>query len=152
MHGSLNWYSRHNSKDVKATTLFNPKKKLYLTKRKEIHPEMEYVGGSRVQYTFPIIIPPVPHKSAVFPSAISHLWAEAEDRLNYATDVVIFGYACPEADHESANLIQRTLKSKKLDAFSIIDPSPEVFTRFLKLTEQERVFYCSSVDSYLRSD
>ena len=152
LHGSLNWYSVHRSGNVKAKILFKRDKKLYITGRKEIDPEMKYKGNNRMEHTLPVIVPPVPHKSAIFPSAISDLWVVAEERLNQATDVVIFGYSCPEADHESSNLIQRTLGSRKLETFSIIDPSPEVFARFLELTKQERVFYYSSADAYIDSN
>ena len=152
LHGSLNWYSLHKSPKVSVGTLFKQDKKLLITTRKEIDPEMQYAGGKRHQYTFPIIVPPVSHKSAIFHSTISRLWPGASEKLENATDIVIFGYSCPEADHESSNLIQRTLGSRKLETFSIIDPSPEVFTRFWELTRQERVFYYSSVNSFLRAD
>ena len=152
LHGSLNWYSAHGSKNVDIDELFDPDKRLQFTRRRTIHPEMRYGSGERRQYTFPIIVPPVSHKSAIFHSTISRSWPGAEERLQNANDVVIFGYSCPETDHESSNLIQRTLGSRKLETFSIIDPSPEVFTRFWELTRQERVFYYSSVDSFLRAD
>ena len=152
LHGSLNWYSLHKSPKVSVSTLFKQDKKLLITKRKEIDPEMQYAGGKRRQYTFPIIVPPVSQKSAIFHSTISRLWPGAEKRLKNATDVVIFGYSCPEADHESSNLIQRTLKSKILDTFSIIDPAPKVVSRFVKLTEQERVYYYTSADAYINSN
>ncbi len=152
LHGSLNWYSAHDSKNVEVDELFNPDKELRITRRKAIHPEMRYGVGENSRYTFPIIVPPVSHKSAIFHSTISRLWPGASEKLENATDIVIFGYSCPEADHESSNLIQRTLGSRKLETFSIIDPSPEVFTRFLKLTNQERVFYYSNVNSFLRNN
>ena len=152
LHGSLNWYFAHDSKDVEIDELFDPNRDLIVTRRKTIHPEMRNESGENSLYTFPIIVPPVPHKSAIFHPAIRPLWLGASDRLKSATDVVIFGYSCPEADHESSNLIQRTLGSRKLETFSIIDPSPEVFTRFWELTKQERVFYYSSVNSFLRAD
>ena len=152
LHGSLNWYSAHGSKNVDIDELLDPNKRLQFTRRRTIHPEMRYGSGEKSQYTFPIIVPPVSQKSAIFHSTISRLWPGAEDKLKNATDVVIFGYSCPEADHESSNLIQRTLGSRILETFSIIDPSPEVFTRFWELTRQERIFYYFSADAYLRSN
>ncbi len=152
LHGSLNWYSVHKSPNVGANTLFKRDKKLRYTSRKTIHSEMKYMGGKRRQYTFPIIVPPVPHKSAIFNIGIPPLWAEASKRLKNATDVVVFGYSCPEMDYESSNLIQKTLGSKKLETFSIIDISPEVIPRFWELTRKERIFYYSSADAYINSN
>ena len=155
LHGSLNWYSVHRSLNVRVNRLFRRNKKVRITTRKAIDPDlMKYAGGKKRQDIFPVIIPPIVNKSAFFPSQISSLWSKASDRLIDATDVVIFGYSCPETDHESSNLIQRTFgkRQKRLNAFSIIDPNPGVFIRFRELTRQERVFYYSSVDSFLRAD
>ena len=151
LHGSLNWYSLHTSNRPQKGPLFNPDRKLHITTRKEIDSEMKYAGKHKKQHTFPVIIPPLSHKSEIFHPTIADLWTEASEKLENATDAVIFGYSCPEVDHASENLLRRTLHSRKLETFSIVDISSEVVARFADLTKQKRIYYYSSIDSYLNS-
>ncbi len=133
LHGSLNWYSLHKSNQIPKKALFNPDRKLHITTRKEIDSEMKY-AGRKSQDTFPVIVPPISHKSAIFHPSIADLWPEASEKLENATDAVIFGYSCPEVDHASENLLRRTLHSRELETFSIVDISSEVVARFADLT------------------
>ena len=57
LHGSLNWYSLHTSKNPKRTALFKPKRNMYLYNNKSLHPTVIHQGAKRKFHSFPIIIP-----------------------------------------------------------------------------------------------
>lgn len=151
LHGSLNWYSTHTSPDVSRRTIFNPKRPINLTRRQAINPSMTRKGGRRYQYTLPIIVPPVTHKSAILPERVRKLWTLGENALKEANEILIFGYSCPALDFESSNLIQRTLKgNEKIKRISIIDPDPNVLKRYVELIQPKQICYYPDADNFFR--
>ena len=68
LHGSLNWYSTHTSSTPSRTAMFRPERRLSVTRRKTIAPDMALAGKARKVYTLPVIVPPVTHKSSVLHS------------------------------------------------------------------------------------
>ena len=64
LHGSLNWFSKHTSKDPQPSALLNPNRELNVTYRQEPITDIRY-KGARTQYTYPIIVPPVINKAAI---------------------------------------------------------------------------------------
>lgn len=110
MHGSLNWFSNHNSKKLSLKMLLDPNREIYITTRKSIAPDMTF-NVKRKRFTFPIIVPPVVHKAGVLHNRLHQVWDQAELALASANQMVIFGYSCPVSDIESANLIERAVRS-----------------------------------------
>ena len=152
LHGSLNWFSNHKSPDIPLSSMFNPKRKLYITPRKTIA-ELTYTSAKRSWYTFPIIVPPVAHKSAIFHDVLQPIWEIAEDKLRTATTILIFGYSCPVFDQESTNLIQRSVRENiargNLKDLTIIDPNPDIIRRYMEITDSEKIYYYRLADIFL---
>lgn len=149
MHGSLNWYSRHKSKNVPLSSIMDPDRSIYLTSRKRIYLDMRYVG-KRKQYIFPIMVPPVVHKAGVLHNDLKMIWKYAEETLTSANNIIIFGYSCPQADTESANLIRRTIKlNSELERVSIIDPNPAVMERYIDLMKICSIRYYTEAEAYI---
>jgi hypothetical protein len=152
LHGSLNWFSKHNTREVAKNVILDTNRKILITRRIRITPDMIF-RAKRKQYTFPVIVPPVAHKAGIMHQSILPIWETAEISIKNTQNIIVFGYSCPLADSESANLIMRSVKAnKKLRSFSVIDPSPNVVQRYAELTGPGRITYCSSMDSYLRCD
>jgi hypothetical protein len=149
LHGSLNWYSTHTSSEPSPSAMFNPARRLSVTRRRTISPDMTLKGRRKV-YTLPVVVPPVNHKSAVLPRALGPVWALAEQRLAQADDVVVFGYSCPALDFESANLLTRAHRARADDAtLSIIDPNGAVATRYIDLLSPKRLSYYATAHDFL---
>jgi hypothetical protein len=149
LHGSLNWYSTHNSAEPSPAAMFNPSRRLSVTRRRTISPDMT-LAGKRKRYTLPVVVPPVSHKSAVLPRALGPVWRLAEERLAAADDVIIFGYSCPPLDFESANLLTRGHRGRKEDAtLEVIDPNGAVATRYIDLLSPRRLSYYATAHDFL---
>jgi hypothetical protein len=150
LHGSLNWYSTHNSRSPSTTAMFNPSRHLSVTRRRVIYTDMTASGPSRSRYTLPLVIPPVTHKSAVLHDDIKPIWTEAEARLALAEHVVIFGYSCPALDFESSNMLRRSqLSSAHTRTISLIDPDPGTATRYVDLLHPTKLSYYPSATDFL---
>lgn len=113
LHGSLNWYSTHRSANFRPGALFNPNRPIRITTRKNINPNLSLVGRKK-QYTFPIVVPPVTNKSSILHNKIRPIWNNAERYLKESDMLIIFGYSCPPTDFESLNLLQRSIRGRKL--------------------------------------
>jgi len=155
LHGSLNWYSLRNTKNPSRKSLFDPSRSIGITTRKSIETSMmvRVQPGVKKRFTFPIVVPPVVHKSGILPEDLRPVWALAEERLRSADRVVIFGYSCPANDWESANLVSRSLtKNHPLTEMAVIDPDPGVVLRYVRLANLSRVSYYSSAEAYLTAE
>lgn len=148
LHGSLNWYSIHNSATPSPTAMFNPRRALSLTRRQVITPNMPLSRATRSAYTLPVIVPPVSHKSAVLHDALKDVWWDSEAALREADDVVIFGYSCPDLDFESSNLLLRAQKGNDA-AISVIDPDGGIARRYIDLLNPRRLYYYPSARDFL---
>jgi hypothetical protein len=151
LHGSLNWYSTHNSPKPTRRAMLNQKRKLSVTQRRTIAPDMK-LTSKKTKYTLPVVVPPVTHKSSVLPALLSPVWELAEKRLIEADEVLVFGYSCPALDFESANLLRRSRSSERAHSptFTVIDPSADVATRYISLLGLTQLNYYSDGDRYLR--
>ena len=151
LHGSLNWYSCHTSARPSVQALLRPTRKLRITLRTKVSSELSYVGGHRKMYGFPIVLPPVVHKAGILHESLKPVWRDAEMALRNARRVIVFGYSCPGPDVESANLISRTIRGRTdLSSFSVVDPSPVTFQRYVDLTGLDRLSFFRSARAYLR--
>lgn len=130
--------------------MFNPSRRLSITRRRDIYMDMTVSGPSRRQHTLPLVIPPVTHKSAVLHHAIRPVWEEAERRLERADHIVIFGYSCPALDFESSNMLRRSqLASPHTRTISLIDPDASTATRYIDLLQPTKLSYYPSADDFL---
>jgi len=150
LHGSLNWYSSHNTTKVSPEAMFEPSRPIRVTCRQTIDPQMRH-RRARSLRTLPVIVPPVTHKSGILHNAIKPLWNMAEKALKTANEVVIFGYSCPAMDFESSNLIQRSLRSGSYEVLWVIDLDPNVLTRYIELIKPEEITYYPSAQAWLKS-
>ena len=152
LHGSLNWYSKHIARDPTPSTLLNPNRELVITRRSEISTDMTYSSEKRTMHTFPIVVPPVTHKARILHKDLASVWSEAQEALKKSTDFVVFGYSCPQQDFESANLLSRNIRTnERIRDFSVIDPSPVTFQRYVDLTGLDRLFFYRSANAFLRA-
>lgn len=150
LHGSLNWYSTHNSRTPSPQAMFNTKRKLSITRRRDMYVDMMLTGPSRSRYTLPVVIPPVTHKTAVLHSDVRKIWTLAERRLLDAQHLVIFGYSCPALDFEATNMLRRAqLASPHTRTISIIDPDPATASRYVSLLSPSKLAYYPSADAFL---
>ena len=149
LHGSLNWYSTHNSRNPSVDALLRTSRAIRITRRREPNIGMT-LNGTRKTYAFPVVIPPVLNKSAILPTGFGQVWTSAENHLEKSEKVIVFGYSCPPFDFEAANLIARTLRaSSSLQSISVIDPNPDTVTRYANLCRARRIMYFDSSESYL---
>lgn len=150
LHGSLNWYSLHLSRNVSRTALFNPKRKLHVTKRLTIPPDMTF-SAKRTEYTFPVIVPPIPHKAGILHSSLYGIWGRAEECLRQAEEVIVFGYSSPVFDTEASNLLSRTLRKAAVKSFSLITPDAHLVGRYADITGLSEIHYFRNVASFLKA-
>ncbi|UCE67228.1 MAG: hypothetical protein JSU85_04230 [Candidatus Zixiibacteriota bacterium] len=152
LHGSLNWYSIHNSPTPSTKAMFKTNRRLSITRLQKIDPEMKLSGKHRQSSTLRVIVPPVTHKSGILHEKMGNLWSNAEDILKEAEELVIFGYSCPAQDFESSNLIRRSLiANRNYKLLSIIDIDAKVITRYADLIRPKGLAYYSSADAFLSS-
>lgn len=153
LHGSLNWYRTHRSANPERRALFRADRRFEITPRSTIPSQFMRRRKTKRVSTFPVVVPPVNHKSAILPDMLRPVWREAEDRLASATHVTVFGYSCPPADFESANMISRSFGRNSLcEELAIIDPDPATVPRFAMLTRMERITYFRTASSFLWQD
>ena len=149
LHGSLNWYSTHNSRTPTRRLMPDQKRKLSVTRRRLIDPDMRLKTETRTVYTFPVVVPPVTDKSCVLPDALGPVW-ELARRLVEADQVIVFGYSCPTLDFESANLLRRASEARSAaPMWSAIDPAGEVATRYISLLGLPQLNYYRYAQDYL---
>ena len=154
LHGSLNWFSRHLSRDPTPRGLLNPLRDLWVTPRTILPLNMTQRVGRRRRrmYTYPVIVPPVTHKSSILHQSLTSVWERADAVLEDATKVIIYGYSSPVNDTESANLLARNLRrSPNLESATVINPSLDAFQRFVEITELDAVHYYRHARAYLAS-
>jgi hypothetical protein len=150
LHGSLNWFSTHTSREPSANAMFRPDRQIYITRRLTINPNMALSSSVRNLYTLPVIVPPVSHKSAVLHNEMAEIWRLSEERLSAADELVIFGYSCPQLDFESSNQLRRSqMDQAKKPAIHVIDPQPAVATRYIGLLNARRLSYYASGHEFL---
>jgi hypothetical protein len=149
LHGSLNWYSSHRSEDPSPAMMFRIDRSLRVTRRRTIDPSMRMTRG-RDKYTWPVIVPPVNHKSAVLHDGLKEVWRLAEERIADADELVVFGYSCPALDFESSNMLRRAnRKRRKWSRTVVVDPDGAVAARYIGLLEPEQLDYFPNAKSWL---
>jgi len=77
--------------------------------------------------SMPLIIPPVREKTYdLFGGLFGQLWADAENALATADEIVIIGYSFPRTDTRSRALFTRAfMRRHDMPKVTIIDPAPE---------------------------
>lgn len=150
LHGSLNWYSRHNSSTLSKSVLLNARKSVSITRRRKIDPFMMTRSGPRRYHSFPIIVPPVFSKASVLPEAMKPLWQLAETAIRESEIVIVMGYSCPPSDHESANMFRRAFRGNTEERqLHIVDPNPGILMRYVGLTDVTSISYYRSADTFV---
>jgi hypothetical protein len=115
--------------------------------------KLDLPDRSTLKFTFPIVVPPVVHKSGILHNDLKVVWRLAEERLGSADRVIIFGYSCPLNDWESANLVCRAIRRQRgRSEISVIDPDPRVLLRYVELGNLATVNYYASASAYLGAE
>lgn len=150
LHGSLNWYSTYDDLDIPQEVLFDPERRLNITRRKIIEPFM-HIADDKV--AFPVVIPPVIHKAGVLPDVLKPVWTSAEESIKEADETYVLGYSCPQTDVESANMLRRAFRGidRPSRELHLIDPNPSVVTRYAGLTGARSMHYYTDGVSFLVS-
>ena len=150
LHGSLNWLSMHASPPSAQEMLAPDLKRTRITPRTQIDHDMKIHRRKKPYHTYPLIIPPVAHKTGVLRGALVSVWDAARQALEDATDVVIFGYSCPPQDIESANLISGGLyRNSSLERIAVIDPSSSVYRRYIDMTERSKWGFYRNAQAFI---
>ncbi len=124
---------------------------MHIYTNKNLYSDIIHRGIQRKYFSFPIIIPPVIHKSEIFHGRLGVVWEEAQKRLEQAAEIIAFGYSFPASDFESANLFKRAMKANQNElTLSIIDPDPSVVSRFANITGIERINWYKFSSQYLK--
>lgn len=153
LHGSLNWYSTHNTPNISQRQIFNPKRRIHITSRSSLETAMIFPGKKKSTHCFPIIVPPVSHKAGIMHEQLQPLWGGAEKALREATYVVIFGYSCPVADVESANLLRRGIHNNgNTERISIVNPDRAVVQRYMEVLDVDTIRYSRTAEAFLASE
>jgi hypothetical protein len=79
-----------------------------------------------------VVVPPLGRKP-VSEVPFRHVWAEARVRLRSARRLIVIGYSLPAADYLVRALFRADLKPEQLTELLVVDPSPEVAERFVRL-------------------
>jgi hypothetical protein len=149
LHGSLNWYSSHNSSKPSPDAMFRSNRKISITRRQIIPADM-MISGRKSTHALPVVVPPVTHKSSVLHDDLRAVWRVAENALDSADELIVFGYSCPPLDFESANQLRRS-QLRKQSQVSVIDPDGRIAARYIDLFKPASLAYYSSAKSFLLS-
>lgn len=151
LHGSLNWVSTYDLDSATAETLFTPAQSMAIVPMLRADPYMvKSDQHGKTDAANPVIVPPIAGKVAVIPRQISEVWAAAEEHLRLATEVVIYGYSCPNADVESIHLLENTIaNSDHCRHVSVINPDTSVVGRMSAIPKNKPVTLFPSVDGFL---
>ena len=107
LHGSLNWATRSDSKEI-IPLYINEYLKYYNQKSTSINDKCKVPIGSQLEEYFskekkikiepePVIVPPTWNKSDQ-QQALSNVWSNAARHLSEAEQIFILGYSLPETD------------------------------------------------------
>ncbi len=157
LHGSLNWVLGYRDREPSQAVYLSGAGKNVLRvadvdRIPTSWPIRVGTSSKRTLYGYPMVVPPIPHKSAVFRDEIKSLWSMAADALSNANELVVFGYSCPTLDQEAANLIRSTTgRNDNLNHVTIIDPNPGIAERFVELTNARSCAWFRDARDYLSS-
>jgi hypothetical protein len=150
LHGSLNWFSMHDVAEPEPKDLIDKNSELWITPRTKTTLDMTMTYNKKRRFTFPVIVPPVVNKAAILHSSLGGIWQEASECLKEATHVIVFGYSCPAADQESANLFARSLRTnEELAELAVIDPSTATLERIAQLSNARAIKYFKDANAYI---
>lgn len=149
LHGSINWYSAHQTSNFKPDIFTNTTKEFTITRRKKINTDMKY-GISKKSFTFPVIIPPVTNKSAIMNKHLISLWEKAAIKLEKANEIIFWGYSLPDLDFESKNLFQKKITgNKSIDDIILINPDSTLCSRYIDILGLKKLDYFRDANSFL---
>jgi hypothetical protein len=149
LHGSLNWYSAHDTDEFNPEMFFDPNRTLQITSGKIIRHNMKYKNKNK-PYTLPVIIPPVNNKSSIMHNQVKLIWQKAEQKLQKATHVIFWGYSLPDLDFESRNLFVRNISENKgIRKVVVIDPNSSVVKKYIDILGLEDVRYYKNANVYI---
>ena len=154
LHGSLNWYTSYNQMQPSQDRFLSSGDRLFRIANSDELPSWPLLTKSaskRRHFGYPVLVPPVPHKAALFHEEIKNLWSIAAMALGAADELLVFGYSCPSQDQEAANLIRSMAgRNNGLRQVTIIDPNSAIAERFVELLDARSCMWFRSAREYLR--
>ena len=150
LHGSMNWYSKHNSATPMPKTMFNTEREIHLHNSPMIFEDLVWKPKQRKVYMKPVIVPPVSGKRGMIHQGLLVLWNKAAKALAQAERIVIAGYSCPPLDLEARILLSENLRANPNKRVYVIDPSPQTATRFTELCGVDLITIYKSIEAWVR--
>ncbi|MGI9250176.1 MAG: hypothetical protein ACR2PR_03135 [Pseudohongiellaceae bacterium] len=150
LHGSLNWFSLHTSSNPSIKALFNTKRNIRIKQSKDVNVVIHSPKSKQAKDIFPVIIPPIIGKGAVIPKQMARLWPLAENWLDTATEVIVFGYSFPVTDSEGVHMLENTIgQSQHCRHIFSINPDPSVITRMGMIPKRKPVTLFPNINSFM---
>ena len=157
LHGSLNWVVKLSGVIPTANFLRGEggRKPVHLLPRRQLFGRDVIVrtGKGRTRWrTWPVVVPPVYAKQALFDSAVQVVRDDAWAALESADRVVFYGYSLPMIDVEAEKLFERSLaKNRSIEWLDVIDPSAAVAARYAGLAPAIPIRWFPSAESFFEA-
>lgn len=156
LHGSLNWLRGVEGNFDKLDPIGKIPYKLFLYQGKKIFVKfiLDLENPNRTHTTkfamHPLIVPPVYKKTQFYSNLFKPLWRRAEESIELAERLIIFGYSLPEADTKAQNMLARALaKNSRTPDVHIIDTDPTVCDKFRRKLKIVSLKYYQDVDEFI---
>lgn len=131
LHGSMNWYIPIPSS--RRTTAYNARARIYVpnpTGRRggAVWQRRQKVLGHSRKRIFPLLVPPVYEKGAQIHGDLATIWERAQQHLEQATLVIVWGYSLPITDYHTDVLFAQCARRARFRLI-VINPDPEALAR-----------------------
>lgn len=107
-------------------------------------------GGDTSSQMIRLLVPPLLTKS-YDDRDINYLWFEAARLLKNVDEIVVIGYSLPKADAASKTLLLTSRRNMDKIPLTIVDPNPDVKSRFETIFNNSRICEFKNLDYYLKT-
>jgi hypothetical protein len=150
LHGSLNWVYSVRSADDWKNIFRRPKGDLYCVNDKSIYRNLR-LSGPRLQPTEPLIVPPIYEKSSRISGILDPIWHSAQQAIEAAEEIIVFGYSFPDADISAKGLVRRGVhQGKNLRKIHVIDVNPNVAAKVCDILDTPAISHYKTVGDFCR--
>lgn len=147
LHGSLNWYVTSRGRQPPMRL---PSRRPFCSRRRSLPDIVTYRGRGRRQWTWPVIVPPVADKGAMFSGILAELWAQAETALREARSLVLFGYSFPDTDVQAETLFRRACSRASLEHVVVVNTDLAVGAKSWRIVGGQSILQCRTISHMLR--
>jgi hypothetical protein len=159
LHGSLNWFLRTQRSAPDLGTLFPPRRTervIYVANRRDIQidPRLSASArpGGRSWYLWPLVVPPIYDKQRVTGMALlQQVWDRAQNRIEAADRLVLFGYSVPDADVLARQMLRTAVRGNAaISCVECINPDASVVLKLRNVLNVPSVRLYEDVPTYLK--